>query len=58
MKNINNIKLKSLEETKAFYLYELKKKNLTEKQRNQFQKAKKIIEKIIQRKEESIKMES
>ncbi len=57
MNKMNNIKLKSLEETKDFYLYELKKKDLTEKRRNQFQKAKKIIEGIIRRKEESLEIE-
>ena len=53
MTGINTIKLKSLEQTKNFYIYELKKKGLTEKRRNEFLKAKKIIEKIIREKEES-----
>ena len=57
MNRINNIKLKSLEKTKDFYLYELKKKDLTEKRRNEFLKAKKIVERIIQKKEESLEIE-
>ena len=43
MNRMNNIKLKSLEKTKNFYLYELKKKDLTEKRRNEFLKAKKLL---------------
>jgi hypothetical protein len=57
MNGINQIKIKSLEETRDFYLYELKKKDLTERQRNQFLKAKKIIEGIIRRKEKSLEAE-
>ncbi|MBA7517401.1 hypothetical protein ES705_09467 [subsurface metagenome] len=57
MAGINTIKLKSLEKTKDFYLYELKKKDLTEKRRNEFLKAKKIIEGIIRKKEESLEIE-
>jgi len=57
MNGINQIKLKSLEKTKNFYLYELKKKDLTEKRRNQFLKAKKIIEGIIRKKEKSLEIE-
>ena len=57
MTRINNIKLKSLEKTKAFYNFELKKKDLTEKRRNEFLKAKKIIDKIIREKEESLEIE-
>jgi len=57
MKRINNLKIKSLEKTKNFYLYELKKKDLTEKRRNEFLKAKKIIDKIIREKEESLEIE-
>jgi hypothetical protein len=54
---MNQIKLKTLEKTKKFYLYELKKKDLTEKRRNEFLKAKKIVEKIIREKEESLEIE-
>ena len=57
MNGMNQIKLKSLEKTKDFYLYELKKKDLTEKRRNEFLKAKKIIEGIIRKKEESLEIE-
>ena len=57
MNRMNNIKLKSLEKTKNFYLYELKKKDLTEKRRNEFLKAKRIIEGIIRKKEESLEIE-
>ena len=53
MKRINNIKIRTLKQTKAFYNYELKKKDLTEKRRNEFLKAKKIIDRIIREKEES-----
>jgi len=54
---MNQIKLKSLEKTEAFYNFELKKKDLTEKRRNEFLKAKKIIGKIIKEKEESLEKE-
>jgi len=57
MDRMNQIKLKTLEKTKNFYLYELKKKDLTEKRRDEFLKAKKIIEGIIREKEESSKIE-
>ena len=57
MTRINNLKLKTLEKTKAFYNFELKKKDLTEKRRNEFLKAKKIIERIIREKEESLEIE-
>lgn len=52
MTGINTIKLKSLEQTKNFYKWELKKKNLTEKQRDKFLLALESIEKIIKKKEE------
>ncbi|GAI58928.1 unnamed protein product, partial [marine sediment metagenome] len=45
-------KLKALEETRSFYNWKLKDKGLTEKQRNEFLKALKIIEKIIKKKEQ------
>ena len=47
------LKLKALKETKSFYKWKLKQKNLTEKERNKFLEALKIIEKIIKKKEES-----
>jgi len=47
---INTIKLKSLEQTKNSYKWELKKKDLTEKQRNKYLLALKSIEKIIEEK--------
>ncbi|MBA7528953.1 hypothetical protein ES705_21145 [subsurface metagenome] len=53
MKKINNIKLKSLEQTKAFYLWELKKEVLTESERSKYLLALKSIEKIIKEKEDS-----
>jgi len=53
MKNINNIKLKSLEQTKAFYLWELKKEGLTEKERASYLLALKSIERIIEEREKS-----
>ncbi len=53
MKKINNIKLKSLEQTKAFYLWELKKEDLTERERSKFLLALESIEKIIKEKEDS-----
>ena len=53
MKNINNIKLKSLKQTRAFYLWELKKEDLTESERSKFLLALNSIEKIIKEKEDS-----
>ncbi|MBA7575984.1 hypothetical protein ES695_20820 [Candidatus Atribacteria bacterium 1244-E10-H5-B2] len=50
MTGINTIKLKSLEQTRNFYKWELKKKDLTEKQRNKYLLALKSIEKIIKEK--------
>jgi len=50
MTGINTIKLKSLEQTKNFYKWELKEKDLTEKQRNKYLLALKSIEKIIKEK--------
>ena len=52
MAGINNIKLESLEQTKNFYLEELKKEDLTEKQRDSYLIAKENIERIIKQKEE------
>ncbi len=53
MAGINNIKLKTLKQTRAFYNWELKKKSLTEKERASYLLALKSIEKIIKEKEES-----
>ncbi|MBA7588023.1 hypothetical protein ES695_10500 [Candidatus Atribacteria bacterium 1244-E10-H5-B2] len=53
MKKINTVKLKSLEQTKAFYLWELKKEGLTESERSKYLLALKSIEKIINEKEDS-----
>ena len=53
MKRINNIKLKSLKQTQAFYLWELKKEGLTESERSKYLIALKSIEKIIKEKEDS-----
>jgi len=50
---INNIKLKTLKQTKNFYLWELKKEGLTGKERASYLLALKSIEKIIKEKEDS-----
>ena len=47
------IKIKALEETISFYKMELKKKGLTERERDKYLRALKIIEKIIKGKERS-----
>ncbi|MBA7480697.1 hypothetical protein ES707_16159 [subsurface metagenome] len=50
--NINNLKLKSLEKTRDFYLWELKREeSLTEKERNKYLSALKVIRGIIKKKE-------
>jgi len=51
MKKINTIKLKSLKQTKKFYLWELKKEGLIESERSKYLLALKSIEKIIKEKE-------
>ena len=53
MRRINNIKLKNLKQTQAFYLWELKK-DLTESQRSKFLLALNSIERIIKEKEDSL----
>ena len=53
MRRANQIKVKSLKKTEAFYNFELRKKDLTEKRRNEFLKAKKIIERIIKEREKA-----
>jgi len=54
MHRINLIKLKTLKQTRNFYLWELKRKeSLTESQRSKFLLALKSIERIIKEKEKS-----
>ena len=53
MAGINNIKLKTLKQTRAFYNWELKKKGLTEKERASYLLALKSIEKIIKEKKKA-----
>ena len=54
MARINNIKLRSLEKTKNFYLWELKRnESLTESQRAKYLMALKSIERVIKEKEKS-----
>ncbi|MBA7623221.1 hypothetical protein ES703_30614 [subsurface metagenome] len=54
MGRINNMKLKSLKQTKKFYLWELKREeSLTESERSKYLLALKSIEKIIKEKEDS-----
>ena len=53
MGKINNIKLKSLKQTQAFYLWELRKKDLTERERSKFLLALESIEKIIKESKDS-----
>jgi len=45
------LKIKTLRETLNFYNWKLRDKELTEKKRNEFLKAKKIVERIIWEKE-------
>ncbi|MBA7482593.1 hypothetical protein ES705_46457 [subsurface metagenome] len=47
------VKLEDLEVTRSFYNVELKKEDLTEKERDKYLKASKIIERIIKAKEYS-----
>ncbi|MBA7517834.1 hypothetical protein ES705_09888 [subsurface metagenome] len=54
MKKMNNIKLKTLKQTRAFYIWELKRKeSLTKSERSKYLLALKSIEKIIKEKEGS-----
>ncbi len=56
--SINNLKLKSLEKTRDFYLWELKRKDsLTERERNKYLAALKVIRGIIKKKEKAEKKE-
>jgi len=58
MTKINNIKLKTLEQTKNFYLWELKRKeSLTEKEQSKYLLALKSIKRIINEKEKPGKKE-
>ena len=50
---INTLKLEALKQTQAFYIRELKKESLTEKQRDSYSVALKTIEGIIKQKEEA-----
>ncbi len=55
MKHINNIKLKTLKQTKNFYIWQLKRKeSLTENERSKYVAALKSIGRIIREKEEPI----
>ena len=47
------IKLKALEETRSFYKVELEKEGLTERERDKYLKALKIIEGFIKKKEKA-----
>jgi len=47
------VNLKNLEETRSFYKLELEKKDLTERERDKYSKALKLIEKCISEKEKS-----
>lgn len=47
------LSLKNLEETRSFYKLELEKKELTERERDKYSKALKLIEKCISEKEKS-----
>ena len=54
MARINNIKLKTLEKTKSYYLWELKRgESLTENEKFKYQVALELIRKIIKEKEKS-----
>ena len=54
----NKIKLESLKGTREFYIWKLKDKKLTEKQRDSYLTALETIEKIIKKEENSRKIES
>ena len=52
--SINNIKLRSLEKTRDFYLWELKREeSLTEKERDKYLCALRVIRGIIKKKEKA-----
>ena len=50
---MQKVKRKALDETRHFYKVELEKEDLTEKERDKYLKASKIIERIIKAKEYS-----
>jgi hypothetical protein len=55
MKKINNIKLKTLKQTRAFYIWELRREeSLTLSEKSKYLLALKSISRIIREKEESI----
>ncbi|MBA7561389.1 hypothetical protein ES695_00625 [Candidatus Atribacteria bacterium 1244-E10-H5-B2] len=47
------LKLKALEETRSFYNVELKKEGLTERERDKYLKALRVIEGFIKRREKA-----
>jgi len=51
MARINNLKIKTLKQTKDFYLWELKKESLTESEKSKYLLALESIKKIIREKE-------
>jgi len=53
MTGINLIKLESLKQTKNFYLWELKREDLTSKQKDSYLLAKETISKIINEREKT-----
>ncbi|MBA7525308.1 hypothetical protein ES705_17459 [subsurface metagenome] len=56
--SINVIKLKSLEKTRDFYLWELKREeSLTERERDKYLSALKVIRGIIKKREKAEKKE-
>ena len=54
----NKIKLESLKGTRDFYIWKLKDKKLTEKQRDSYLTALETIEKIIKKEDNSREIES
>ena len=59
MSIIKNVKLKTLKQTKNFYLWELKRKeSLTEKERSKYQVALESINRVIREKRSSEKKKS
>ena len=48
-----NVKLEALEETRAFYKLEMKKADLTEREKDKYSRALKIIEGVIKKKEKA-----
>lgn len=50
---MGRLKLKALEETRSFYKMELKKEALIERERNDYLKALKLIEKLIEKRKKT-----